>query len=108
MASKSLFLAFAVVCAFLGYRILRLESEVNQLQRNTAIAVLSAESANKKIGAFAPYFGEDREAFANAWIDDSNMPLAVFPEDVLVPLRAELARKRADPLSRKLKADVFP
>jgi|SRR5580765_1279069 len=107
MVSKNLLIALAVVCAFLGYRILRLESEVNQLQRNAAIAVLSAEIANKKIDAIAPYFGEDREAFANAWIDDTNMPLAVFPDKVLVPLRAELARKRADPLSQKLKAQAF-
>jgi len=107
MASKGLLIVLAIVCAFLGYRVLRLESEVHQLQRNTAIAVLSAEIANRKIGAFAPYFGEDKEAFANAWIDDSNMPGAVFPEDVLVPLKSELARKRSDALSQKLKAETF-
>ncbi len=107
MASKGLLIVLTFVCAFLGYRVLLLESEVALLQRNVAIAVLSAEIANNKIGAFAPYFREDKEAFANAWIDDSNMPGAVFPEDVLVPLKDELARKRSDPLSQKLKAEMF-
>ena len=107
MASKGLLIVLAIFCAFLGYRVLRLESEVHQLQRNAAIAVLSAEIANKKIGAFAPYFGEDKEAFANAWIDELNMPGAVFPEDVLVPLENDLARKRSDPQSQKLRAETF-
>jgi len=107
MASKVFLVVLAAACAFLGYRVLRLEAEVHQLQRNAAIAVLSAEIANKKIGAIAPYFQEDKDAFANAWIDDSNMPGAVFPEDVLVPIKNELARKRADPLSQRLKADTF-
>jgi hypothetical protein len=108
MASKGFLVVLIVVCAFLGYRVLRLEAEVHQLQRNAAIAVLLAEIANKKIGAFAPYFGEDKEVFANAWIDRSNMPGAVFPDDVLVPLQSELARMQAEPLSQKLKAEVFP
>ena len=107
MASKGMLIVLTVACAFLGYRVFRLESEVHQLQRNAAIAVLSAEIANKKIGAFAPYFAEDKEVFANAWIDGSNMPGAVFPEDVLVPLESELTRKRSDPLSQKLKAETF-
>jgi hypothetical protein len=106
MASKGLLIVLAVLCGFLAYRVLRLESAMHQLQRNTAIAVLSAEIANKKIGAFAPYFGEDKEAFANAWIDGSNMPGAVFPDYVLVPLQNELARRRSDPLSQKLKAET--
>ncbi|WP_221284907.1 hypothetical protein, partial [Xanthomonas campestris] len=80
---------------------------INQLQRNAAIAVLSAEIANKKIGAIAPYFREDKAAFASAWIDDSNMPGAVFPDSVLVPLKNELARKRSDPSSQQLKAETF-
>jgi hypothetical protein len=108
MATKGFLIVLAVLCVFLGYRLHRLEAEMHQLQRNAAIAVLSAEIANKKIGAIAPYFGEDKEAFANAWIDDSNMPGAVFPEDVLVPLQNELARKRSDPLSQKIKAETFP
>jgi hypothetical protein len=107
MASKSLLIVLAFFCAFLGYRVLRLESDMHQLQRNAAIAVLSAEIANKKIGAIAPYFGEDKDAFANAWIDGTNMPGAAFPEDVLVPLQNELARKRADPLSQKIKTETF-
>jgi hypothetical protein len=107
MASKVLLTVLAVACIFLGYRVLRLEAEVHQLQRNAAIAVLSAEIANKKIGAIAPYFQEDKDAFANAWIDDSNMPGAAFPDDVLVPLKNELARKRAEPSSQQLKAQTF-
>ena len=107
MASKTLLLVLAVVCAYLGYRVIRLEAEVHQLQRNTAIAILSAELAHKKVGALAPYFAEDKDAFANAWIDDLNMPGAVFPDDVLVPLKDELARKRSDPSSQKIKAATF-
>ena len=97
----------SVLTLFLGYKIIRLENEVATLQRSSAIAVLSAEIANKKVGAIAPYFGEDKEAFANAWIDDLNMPLAEFPQETLGPIRAELARKRLDPISQKLKADTF-
>lgn len=107
MASKSLLIVLTIACAFLGYRVLRLESDLHQLQRNAAIAVLSAEIANKKIGAIAPYFGEDKDAFANAWIDEINLPGAVFPEDVLVPLQNELARKRTDPVSQKMKTETF-
>ncbi|MCS3747134.1 hypothetical protein FHY18_002730 [Xanthomonas arboricola] len=107
MASKVLLTVLAVACLFLSYRVLRLETEVHQLQRNAAIAVLSAEIANKKIGAIAPYFREDKDAFASAWIDDSNMPGAVFPDSVLVPLKNELARKRSDPSSQQLKAETF-
>ena len=63
-------------------------------QRNTAIAVLSAEAANNKIGAIAPYFGRDDSAFANAWIDNMAMPVAVFPDDVINELRQELKEYR--------------
>lgn len=108
MASKGLLIALVVICIFLGYRVYRLESAVDQLQRNAAIAVLSAEIANKKVGAIAPYFREDKEAFAGAWIDGFNMPLAEFPDEVLTPLRSELARKRTDPTSEKLRAETFP
>ncbi|WP_254458945.1 hypothetical protein [Xanthomonas sacchari] len=107
MPSKALVVVLALVCALLGHRVLRLESEVHELQRNAAIALLSAEIANKKVGAFAPYFAEDKEAFANAWLDGANMPSPVFPEDVLVPLQRELARRRAEPVSQKLKAETF-
>lgn len=107
MASKILILVFAIAIAWLGYRVLRLEAEVDQLERNAAIAVLSAEIANRKIGAIAPYFEEDKEAFARAWIDDANMPAAVFADDVLVPLKNELARKRAEPSSQQLKTATF-
>jgi hypothetical protein len=104
---KTALLLLALACAFLIYKIFKLESELEQLQRNTAIAVLSAELANKKVGAIAPYFGEDKEAFANAWIDDFNMPLAEFPDSALGPIRTELAKKRVDPVSVKLKEATF-
>ncbi|WP_267113493.1 hypothetical protein [Xanthomonas sacchari] len=107
MPPKALLVLLALLSAFLGYRVLRLESEVHALQRNAAIALLTAEIANRKIGALAPYFAEDKEAFANAWLDGANMPGAVFPEDVLVPMQQELARRRAEPVSQKLKAETF-
>ena len=88
---KATLAILASLLVFLGYRVIRLESEVRQLQTNAAIAVLSAaEAANNKIGAIAPFFGQDKEAFANAWLDSVNMPLAVFPEDVLVSLEAHI------------------
>lgn|GEM_PF-5340914 len=80
---------------------------VPRKQRNTAIAVLSADIANRKIGAVAPYFGEDREAFADAWIDGVNMPGAVFPEATLGSLQRELVAKRNDAVSRQMRQDTF-
>ncbi|MFK3648289.1 hypothetical protein ACI2IY_07590 [Lysobacter enzymogenes] len=87
-------IVLTVVCAFLGHRVLRLESEVHQLQRNAAIAVFSAAAANRKIGAFAPYFAEDKEDLASAWIDGSNMHDAIFLEDALIPIQSELPASR--------------
>ncbi len=107
MSTKAWLTILTIICAFLSFRIYHLESEINQLHRNTAIAVLSAEIANKKIGAVAPYFQEDKDAFANAWIDDSNMPGAIFPEKIIVPLKDELARRRSEPASQKIKAETF-
>jgi hypothetical protein len=49
---------------FLGYRVFQLELEVKQVQTNSAIALLSAEAANNKVGAIAPFFAQDKEAFA--------------------------------------------
>ena len=103
-------LAFALLAAFtifLGFRVLELEAALTQVQTNAAIAVLSAETANDKIGAFAPYFAEDREKFARAWIDSTNMPLAVFPENTLGPLRRTLEEKRLSKESQQLKALMF-
>lgn len=97
----------ALFTAFLGFRVLQLELEVKQLQTNAAIAVLSAEAANNKVGAIAPYFAQDKEAFAKAWLDSVNMPLAVFPEDVLVPLKRTLEEKRMSKESQQQKAAVF-
>lgn len=96
-----------LISTFLGYKILSLEAELRQISTNTAIAVLSAEAANNKIGAIAPYFTHDKEKFINAWIDNTNMPLAIFPDEVLVPLKRELEAKRTSIETVQLKAAVF-
>ena len=99
--------ALAVFTAFLGVRVLALEGEVKTLQRNAAIAVLSAEAANLKVGAIAPFFGPNKEQFAKAWLDSNNLPPAAFPSEVLDPLRKDLARHRESPESKKLMAEIF-
>lgn len=96
-----------VFCLFLGGRLLKVENELVSVQRNIAIAILSAEAANTKAGAIAPYFSPDKDAFVRAWIDSVNMPPAIFPEHVLVPLKQELERKRSDPASRKTVEAAF-
>lgn len=93
--------------AFLGYRVMQLERALDQLQTNVAIAVLSAEVANKKIGAIAPWFAQDKEAFANAWLDSVNMPPAVLPPHVLVPIKEALEQRRATKGAQDLKASTF-
>ncbi len=90
------------LCAFLLYKVNNLEQRLAASEKNAAIAVLSAEIANDKIGAFAPYFAEDREKFVRRWIDGFNMPLAVVPDAVLAEIRGELDRKRGDAASQKL------
>ena len=100
-------IALVCVCAFLGYKVFQLDSEVKQLQTNATIAVLSAEAANNKIGAIAPFFVHDKEAFAKAWLDSVNMPGAVFPEDVLVPLKRTLDERRMSNESQQQKAAIF-
>ena len=97
---------FALV-ALLGYRVLHLESQLNPALRNTAIAVLSAEAANDKIGAVAPYFAANREKFIKAWFDSNNMPLAVFPEEVISPIKQELEQKRGSKETQQLRATIF-
>ena len=97
----------SAVVIFLGYSLIKVEGEFHQLQVNAAIAVLSAEAANNKIGAIAPFFGQDKEAFAKAWLDGVNMPPAVFPEDVLVPLKRTLEEKRNSKISQDQKAAIF-
>ena len=91
----------------LGFRTFQLEAELKQASRNAAIAVLSAEAANDKIGAFAPYFAPDKDKFIKAWLDSTNMPLAIFPEDILSPIKRELESKRASPEAQKVQAAVF-
>ena len=97
----------ALLVAFLGYRVLHLEQEVKQLQTNAAIAVLSAEAANNKVGAIAPFFAQDKEAFVKAWLDSVNMPPAVFPEEVLVRLKRTIEEKRMSKESQQQRAAVF-
>jgi Tfp pilus assembly protein PilV len=104
---KILVAVLVLAVALLGYRLLKLEAEVAQLQTNTAIAVLSAEAANNKVGAIAPFFAQDKEAFAKAWLDSVNMPGAVFPEDVLIPLKRTLEQRRESKESREMKAATF-
>jgi hypothetical protein len=96
-----------VLVVILGYRVIQLESELKNVSRNTAIAVLSAEAANDKIGAFAPYFAPDKDKFIKAWFDSVNMPLAVFPDEVLTPIKQELEEKRASKETQQLRATLF-
>ena len=104
---KPVLTGLALFSAFLAYRLFALEAEVKQLQTNAAIAVLSAEAANNKIGAIAPFFGQDKEAFAKAWLDSVNMPSAVFPEDILTPLKLTLQERRSSKASQEQKANIF-
>jgi len=104
---KAAITILAALTAFLAFRVFELESEVKQLQRSAAIAVLSAEAANNKVGAIAPYFQRDNEAFARAWFDSLNLPPAVFPDEVLTPLRQELQMLRSTPEAQKQKAELF-
>ena len=104
---KAILTVLVLVTTFLAYRVFQLEAEVGQLQTNTAIALLSAEAANSKVGAIAPFFSQDKEAFAKAWLDSVNMPLAVFPEEVLVPLKRTLEEKRMSKESQQQKAAIF-
>lgn len=102
----------AVVILFLllntlNYRVLQLKVELKQLQTNAAIALLSAEAANNKVGAIAPYFTQDKEAFTKAWLDSVNMPLAVFPDDILTPLKRSLEDRRTNKVSLQLRSTVF-
>jgi hypothetical protein len=80
---------------------------VKQLQVNTAIAVLSAEAANNKVGAIAPFFAQDKEAFVKAWLDSNNLPSAIFPEEVLMPMKQSLKDKRESEDSQALKSLIF-
>ena len=104
---KAVVLVLALLTAFLGYRVVALEQQVKQLQVNTAIAVLSAEAANNKVGAIAPFFAQDKEAFVTAWLDSNNLPLAIFPEEVLVPMKRSLEDKRGSKESQALKSSIF-
>ena len=104
---KAFVAVLAALVVFLGYRVFALESEIKQLQTNAAIAVLSAEAANNKVGAIAPYFGQDKEAFAKAWLDSVNMPLAVFPDEILVPLKRTLDERRMSKESQQQRAVIF-
>ena len=101
------FVLFALI-VILGYRVILLEAELKNVSRNTAIAVLSAEVANDKIGAFAPYFEPNKEQFIKTWLDTTNMPLAVFPDEVITPIiKQELEEKRTSKESQQFKATIF-
>ena len=104
---KAINIVLALLTAFLSYRVLALEQQVKQLQVNTAIAVLSAEAANSKVGAIAPFFAQDKEAFVKAWLDSNNLPPAIFPEEVLMPMKQSLEDKRESKDSQALKSLIF-
>jgi hypothetical protein len=97
----------AAATGFLAFRVFQLEAEVHQLQVNAAIAVLSAEAANDKVGAIAPFFAPDKDAFAKAWFDNNNLPQAVFPDDVLVPIRRRLEQQRSTPEAERQRTYFF-
>lgn len=84
-----------------------MKREVCQLQTNCAIAVLSAEAAHRKVGSVAPFFRMDRETYLRAWMDAEHLPLAVFPDNVLTPIRATLERARNSPETAQMRAVVF-
>lgn len=105
--NKALFTALFALIGYLLFEVVSLKAELKQAQRNTAIAVLSAEAANNKVGAIAPYFKRDDSAFAKAWMDTANMPLAVFPDEVLASVREEIRRGRETPGMEQLKAQTF-
>lgn len=98
---KVLVALLSVVVAYLMFDAATQRSRIAELERNVAIAVLSAEIANNKIGAFAPYFGEDKEKFVESWLDGVNMPLAVFDTQVINDIKSELRKKRSDPVSKQ-------
>lgn len=86
-------IAFAILFATVIYlldQIRDLEDELRQVERNAAIAVLSAERAHTKIGAFAPCFSESPEAFVNAEVENSNLPLPVFSDGVLQSVQRDM------------------
>jgi hypothetical protein len=96
---KIVIIILTVVVGFLWFKLEQQQEKISLLERNAAIAILSAEIANDKIGAFAPYFREDKEKFIKKWIDGLNMPPAIFDEGILIPLRKELEAKRNDSAS---------
>ncbi len=104
---KAILAVLVGIVAILGYKVLQLEAEMKQLQTNAAIAVLSAEAANNKVGAIAPFFAQDKEAFVKAWLDSVNMPGAVFPEEILVPLKRTLEERRTSKEAEQQKAAIF-
>ncbi len=95
MTAKSIAIGFLIfVCGGLAGYSLTLMQDIARLERNIAIASLSAEAANKKIGAIAPYFRRDDAAFESAWIDEASLPVAVFSTDIFNLLKADMSRNR--------------
>jgi hypothetical protein len=107
MKQSILTILCCLLCAYLAFEVIRLKLAMHQLQANCAIAVLSAEAANRKVGAIAPFFAMDKEAFFRAYMDENNLPLAVFPDEVLNPIREILARARRSPEADRIRATVF-
>ena len=83
-------LALGLLLCF--FKILILERHVDDVERNAAIAVLSAEFANNKVGAIAPVFRQDLGAFAKAWLGNEALPGAIFSTEILNDVRDHVAR----------------
>jgi hypothetical protein len=107
MKRSSITALLCVLCGYVAFETVRLKQEVRQLQTNCAVAVFSAEAANRKVGAIAPFFATDKEAFIRAYLDANNLPLAVFPDETLNPIRDSLERGRNGAQARAVRETVF-
>jgi hypothetical protein len=96
-----------VILAFMGYRMYELNLAVHQLQEGLAVAVLSAEAANKKADAIAPFFASDKDAYAKAWLTSTTLPLVVLPEEVLVPITRAIDERSKSRQWQEQKAAIF-
>lgn len=94
-------------CIVLSMKQYEMRKELDQLQTSCAIAMLAAEAANKQIGADASFFAKDREMFIKAWEDNATLPVAVFPDNVLGPVREQREQRRNSKGQRELRSMLF-
>lgn len=104
---KLLTLALFLLSIFLTSKIFTLEDRLKSNERNTAIAILSAEAANNKVGAIAPYFRRNDAVFAKSWSDTTNMPAAVFPSEAIDPIKKQLEFQRQSLEMKKMTIETF-